>query len=68
MFPEFQSTMEPAIKHARRAVEFDDESPFAHSILGWVLLSLKNGEYVSQKDGEPASSIPTLQTLGSFCH
>ena len=42
--PNFKSTMEPAIEHARRAVELDDESSFAHSILGWVLLFLKDGE------------------------
>ena len=36
--------MDLAIKHARRAVELDDQSPFAHSILGWVLLFLKDGE------------------------
>ena len=42
--PNFKSTMEPAIEHARRAVELDDELSFAHSILGWVLLFLKDGE------------------------
>ncbi len=42
--PDPKSTMEHAIKHARRSVELDDQSSFAHAILGWVRLFLKDGE------------------------
>jgi tetratricopeptide (TPR) repeat protein len=41
---DFKSAIETAIKHARRAVELDDQLPLAHSILGWALLELRDGE------------------------
>lgn len=37
------STLAAALSHARRAVELDDQSPLAHSILGWILLFHKDG-------------------------
>jgi TolB-like protein len=39
-----KATMEPALEHARHAVALDAQSPYAHSMLGWVLLYLKDGE------------------------
>ena len=36
--------IEPALKHALRAVEIDTRSVLGHSILGKVWLYLKNGE------------------------
>lgn len=30
--------------HARRAVELDDQLPYAHAVLGWVLMFMGNGE------------------------
>jgi TolB-like protein len=42
--PDAKSTLDLAVRHARRAVELDDQSHFAHSILGWVLLLDKDGE------------------------
>ncbi len=41
---DFQTTMGPAIEHARRAVELDRQSPYAHSILGWVRFFMKDAE------------------------
>jgi adenylate cyclase len=38
--PNSKSTMDLAVKHARRAVELDDQSSLAHAILGWVELFL----------------------------
>ncbi len=40
----FRAAIETAVKHARRAVELDDQLPLAHSILGWALLELRDGE------------------------
>lgn len=42
--PNSKSTMDLAIKHARRAVELDDQSSLAHAILGWVQLFLGDVE------------------------
>jgi TolB-like protein/Flp pilus assembly protein TadD len=39
-----KAAIELAIRHARRAVELDDQLPLGHSILGWALLEYKDGE------------------------
>jgi tetratricopeptide (TPR) repeat protein len=41
---DFQTTMGPALEHARHAVELDGQSPYARSILGWVRFFMKDGE------------------------
>ncbi len=54
--PDPKFTMELAIGHARRAVELDDQSPFAHSILGWVSLFLRDGK-MAVSEGRRACAL-----------
>ena len=53
---DFQTTMDPAIEHARRAVELDAQSPYARSILGWVGFFMKDGEN-ALSDGRLACAL-----------
>jgi TolB-like protein/Tfp pilus assembly protein PilF len=39
-----KSTIDLASKHARRAIELDEQSPLAHAVLAKVLLDLNDGE------------------------
>ncbi len=39
-----KSTIDLASKHARRAIELDDQSPLAHAVLAKVLIDLNDGE------------------------
>jgi len=41
---EIAAILQDARLHAQRAVELDDQLPYAHAVLGWVLMFMGNGE------------------------
>lgn len=49
-------TLDPALVHARRAVELDDFLPLAHAMLGWVQLWRRNAE-IAIEEGRRACAL-----------
>lgn len=53
---EIPAILQEAHLHARRAVELDDQLPYAHAVLGWVLMFMGNGRE-AVAEGERACAM-----------